>query len=132
MKTLCLLLSTVTMLAFAQTARADAVGYVCKTGWVPAGGLPSFLQGTGAYGVVYSFVYSAPDCQGSQTGMAYFCTVGATNTKWCNVPGPMTEAQASALSLSFQHAGAAGQKVTLYTVSTSAPNAGIYAEFASP
>jgi hypothetical protein len=116
---------------WATTAEANATGYVCQSAWTPnPAALASYLSGTGAYGVVYAYVYSSPKCGGSQVGMAYFCTVGATNTSWCGLNQLLTETQASNLALGLQHAGALGQKVTLYT--SGSANAGSYVEFTQP
>jgi hypothetical protein len=116
---------------WAATAHANATGYVCQSGWTPnPAALASYLSGMGAYGVVYTYVYSAPKCGGSQVGMAYFCTVGATNTNWCALNQLMTEHQAASLASSLQQAGAQGQKVTLYT--SGGPNSGVYVEFTQP
>jgi hypothetical protein len=126
MKKLSLLAAIV---GFAGIAHADVTGYVCQSGWTPnPAALQSSLANTGAYGVVYSYVYSQPKCAGSQLGMAYFCTVGATNSSWCQLNQLMNETQAGHLASSLQAAGAAGQKVTLYARG----NAGTYVEFTQP
>jgi hypothetical protein len=116
---------------WAATAEANATGYVCQSAWTPnPGALASYLTGMGAYGVVYAYVYSGAKCSGSQVGMAYFCTVGASNTSWCALNELMTEQQASSLASSLQQAGAQGQKVTLYT--SGGANSGAYVEFTQP
>jgi hypothetical protein len=127
-------------LAFANRAHATTLnvvqttGYVCQSSWVvnPVQ-LQANLSNTGTYGIVYSYLYSQPNCQGTQLGFAYFCTSGATNSTICALGQLMNEYQAQTLVQSLQHAGAAGQKVSFYTlVSTTNPNIGVFAEFTQP
>lgn len=131
-RALVLTLSLLTLaLGWSATAEANATGYVCQSAWAPnPGALASYLSNMGAYGTVYAYVYSAPKCTGSQVGIAYFCTVGATNTSYCVLNQLMTEKQAAALALSLQNAGASSQKVTLYT--SGGASAGSYVEFTQP
>jgi hypothetical protein len=114
-----------------SSARATEVsGYVCKSSWVVnAGGLASFLKNTGSEGVVYTYLFSAPRCGGSQVAMAYFCTRGATNTTYCALDQLLSEAQAANLSANLQQAGASAQKITINIVSG---NIGSYVEFTEP
>ena len=113
-----------------SSARATEVsGYVCKSSWVVnAGALAPYLKGTGADGVVYTFLFSSPKCAGTQVAMAYFCTRGATNTTYCALDQLLSEAQAANLSANLQQAGASSQKVV---VSVSG-NIGSYVEFSEP
>jgi hypothetical protein len=128
------LLASLALLAtvgVAGSAHANATGYVCQSAWLPnPAAFASYLNNMGAFGVVYTYVYSGPKCTGTQTGMAYFCTTGATNATWCALGQLMTERQAATLAGMLQAAGAASQKVTLYTVGGA--NAGGYVELTQP
>jgi hypothetical protein len=117
-------------MGYSARASADATGYVCQTAWTTnPGALASYLTHTGTYGLVYSYVYSQPNCQGSQLALAYFCTTGATNSTYCTLNQLMSETQAGNLATSLRAAGAAGQKITVYT---SSGTAGVYVEFGQP
>jgi hypothetical protein len=128
---------------WATMANADPpptpIGYVCQSAWVPKPAAldpAGSLNGMGTYGAVYAYVFSSPSCTGAQIGFAYFCTVGASNKKWCALSSLLTEAQAASLATQLQQAGAVGQKVALYILSdtnAAPPYAqGMYAEFTQP
>jgi hypothetical protein len=129
---ICSLALVAATLGISASARADYTGYVCQSAWVPnPGAFGGGLANMGAFGAVYAWVYTGAKCTGTKVGMAYYCTTGATNTTSCALNQLMTERQAANLATTLQQAGAAGQKVMLYTT-TPTSSAGVMVEFTQP
>jgi hypothetical protein len=124
MKKLVLTLAFGLSLFAAQQAHANGTGYVCKVGWSPSN------TTMGSHGLIYTYVYSGPHCQGTQLAYAIFCTAGATDGTHCSLSSLYSEPQAAALFESLHRAASAGQRVTVYT--TAAGNSvGTLVEFES-
>jgi hypothetical protein len=99
-----------TLLGFLNPSKAEAnkTGYICILEYWPA----KSVQGN--HGMIYTTIYSGPQCTGAWQGYVVFWSAGATST-YCPTYTLPSEAQILAMLNTLELAAVNSQKVILDT-----------------